>query len=398
MSERASRLRGLVAARSVADHEGVTLESVDLEAAAAGPVRARALTGRVEATLANLPADEVGDRREFRRALTVLLQETDRTARRLDRDPGAPLSRADEAVFEAVVKADGTRPSLLVRGDAVPTDHPLAGEWRDTLKNATRPALTRVIRAVGRIEPVHPTARTYFGTGWVVDATAGLVLTNRHVVEAIWRRLPHRMVRDGNRFRIVDGVFVDFAAEAGDARTSRFTVVEATVAAPDGEGYRRLDAAVLRLEAIPGGPAELPAEVPVVADFDGPRGTLESVCVVGFPGAPRYAAGVHDGIDWTWVNATIFGNRYGVKRLAPGVVHQPLEAFAADPRRWVFGHDATTLGGSSGSPVLSWLDEAPGGFGLHFAGASADTNVSHAVASCVDELHRIGVPVAPPAG
>jgi len=59
----------------------------------------------------------------------------------------------------------------------------------------------------------------------------------------------------------------------------------------------------------------------------------------------------------------------------------------------VFGHDPTTLGGSSGSPVFNWLDAAPGSFGLHFAGASVDTNIAHAVAACATELRAIGVPV-----
>jgi serine protease len=93
------------------------------------------------------------------------------------------------------------------------------------------------------------------------------------------------------------------------------------------------------------------------------------------------------------VNTTLFGNRYGVKRLAPGTVHRSLGSFDDDPRGWVFGHDSTTLGGNSGSPVLNWLDEEPGGFGIHFAGRSVDTNVAHAISACADELRAIRVPV-----
>jgi serine protease len=93
------------------------------------------------------------------------------------------------------------------------------------------------------------------------------------------------------------------------------------------------------------------------------------------------------------VNTTLFGNRYGVKRLAPGTVHRSLGSFDDDPRGWVFGHDSTTLGGNSGSPVLNWLDAKPGGFGIHFAGRSVDTNVAHAISACADELRAIRVPV-----
>ena len=96
------------------------------------------------------------------------------------------------------------------------------------------------------------------------------------------------------------------------------------------------------------------------------------------------------------MNTTLFGGRYGVKRLAPGTVHRPLGSFAKDPQIWIFGHDATTLGGSSGSPILAWKCQGAGSFGLHFAGASIDTNCAHAVSECRDALERMGVRVKDP--
>ena len=68
---------------------------------------------------------------------------------------------------------------------------------------------------------------------------------------------------------------------------------------------------------------------------------------------------------------------------------------ADDPRQWIFGHDATTLGGSSGSPIIAWKDGG-GGFGIHFAGTSVDSNFAHAMAKCVDVLKRLGVKVVEP--
>jgi Trypsin-like peptidase domain len=395
----ARHLRMLVTARSVADREGTALESVDLAEAAAAPPRADDVTGRVEASLASvlerMPPDEVGDPREFRRALEVLLRETEHATGKLDADPDAPLTPGEMTALEAVVIADGTRPTLLVRDDAVDPDHPLAGTWRDDLA-ATRAALAGRIRAVGRVEPANATARSFFGTAWVVDAGKGLVLTNLHVMEAMWRRLSHRMEPSGNGFRVLDGVFVDFVGESGSARTNRFRVVEAVPSGVDGERYARLDAAVLRIEPTNDGEPDPPAAIPVLADADGPRGNLSSFCVVGFPAPPQWTSGVHERVDWTWVNTTLFGNRYGVKRLAPGTAHRPLGSIAGDARAWVFGHDLTTLGGNSGSPLLSWLDPAPGGFGLHFAGASLDKNVAHAVVACAPELRAVGVPVSAP--
>lgn len=399
MTGAADHLRGLVVARSIADRDGVSLESVDADEAASTRPGADAVADRVAEKLSTsadrLPPDETGDTVEFRRAREILVAAAGRTARKLDRDPTAELTRGDEMAFEAVVRTDGTRPSLLVRDDAVDPGHPLAGDWQDVLAQ-TSDDLRDTLRAVGRVEPANPTARNFFGTAWLVDADEGLALTNLHVVEAMWRRLPQFMeMRDG-RFRIIDGAFVDFVAEAGSARTNRYRVVEAVPSGIDGTRFSRLDAAVLRLEPTErSAPGKLTA-VPAVADLDGPRGNTTSFCVVGFPAPPQFAGGMHEGIDWTWVNSALFGNVYGVKRLAPGIAHRPLGSVADDPRNWVFGHDLTTLRGNSGSPLLNWLGSEPGAFGLHFAGASVDSNYAHAIVNCAEELHALGVPVTQP--
>lgn len=360
-----------------------------------GTERPEDLAGRVqaqlEATFAGMPPDEVGDPREFRRALGMLLQATTRAARRRDDDPSGPMSRGDAQAFEAVIRADGTRPTLLVRDDVVDPAHPLAGTWSGTFA-ATRDTMRDRCRAIGRIEPMNATASSFFGTGWVVDAGAGLVVTNFHVVEAMWQRLSHLMPRMPGGFRVLDGAYINFAAESGRTRTDRFRIVEALTSGIDGPGFGRLDVAVLRVEPTGDG-QELPPAIPVVADADGPVGNLASFCVVGFPGPPAYTGGVHEGVDWNWVSATLFGNRFGVKRLAPGNAHRPLGTLAHDGRHWVFGHDPTTLGGSSGSPLITWLDGEPAAFGLHFSGASLDTNCAHAVVACAEQLRGMGVPV-----
>lgn len=362
---------------------------------AATPPTADDVTGQVEAALQDtfnrVPPDEIGDPREFRRALAVLLRETHRTMHKLNRAPDAPLGPGETSALEAVIRTDGTRPTLLVRDAAVDAAHPLAGDWRDTFA-ATRDTMRQRCQAVGRIEPANPTARSFFGTGWVVDSAKGLVLTNLHVVEAMWRRLAHAMVRTASGFRILDGAFIDFTAEAGTSDTNRFRIVEATGSGIEGPRFLRLDAAVLKIEPTLGG-QQIPAAIPVAADPDAPRGNTGSFCVVGCPAPPIYSGGMHESVDWNWVNTTLFGNRYGVKRLAPGIAHRPLGSLHGDERKWVFGHDPTTLGGNSGSPVLGWLDPEPAAFGLHFAGASLDTNCAHAFAACAEALRTMEVPI-----
>jgi hypothetical protein len=380
------RLRRLVTERSRADQTGVTLESVPL--AEAAPPGAAEVTGRVEQAARHMADRPDVDDRDFRRALDLWLRTTDRAARRLDDNPDAPLPPDEVYALEAVVRADGTRPSLLVRNGVVDPVQPLAAGWTGQL-TAAGDELTRAVAAIGRVEPTHPSGSDFFGTCWVVDHRNGLVLTNRHVLVAMVERLLH-VARTSTGFRVFDGAFVDFAAESGSADVRRYRIVEATPSEVNGTKFARLDAAVLRLEPLPDGPQDVPDALTVSADPDGPLGRLASYCIVGYPAQPVYESGTIEGVDWAWVTRTLFGNVYGVKRLAPGVTHRPLGSLRGDKRRWVFGHDATTLGGCSGSPALAWTDSA---FGLHFAGRSIDTNCAHAVSAITTELRALGVPI-----
>ena len=260
-------LRRLVAVRSRAMRGG-GLESVDQdEALAAGP-GADDVTGRVEArlheVLQRMPADEVGDPREFRRALETLLLATQRTARKLDADPEAALSRGEALTLEAVVRTDGSRPSLLIRNGMVDAEHPLAGDWGPALAD-TAARLRGKLQAVGRIEPAFASPRNFFGTGWVVDAGKGLVLTNLHVLEAMWGRLSNVMARTASGFRILDGAFIDFAAETGAVAPNRFRIVEATPSGIDGPGFARLDAALLKVEPTAPDVQQMPGAIGVLA-------------------------------------------------------------------------------------------------------------------------------------
>ena len=381
------RLRRLVTERSRADQTGVTLESVRLEEAA--PPGAAEVTGRIEQAARHMAERQDVDDRDFRRALDLWLRTTDRAARRLDDNPDAPLPPDEVYALEAVVRADGTRPSLLVRSGVVDPVQPLAAGWTGQL-TAAGDELIRAVAAIGRVEPTHPSGSDFFGTCWVVDHCNGFVLTNRHVLVAMVERLPHAVARRSTGFRVFDGAFVDFAAESGSADVRRYRIVEATPSQVNGTNFARLDAAVLRIEPLPDGPQDVPDALTVSADPDGPLGRLASYCIVGYPAQPVYESGTIEGVDWAWVTRTLFGNVYGVKRLAPGMTHRPLGSLPRDKRRWVFGHDATTLGGNSGSPALAWSDSA---FGLHFAGRSIDTNCAHAVSAITTELRALGVPI-----
>jgi len=76
----------------------------------------------------------------------------------------------------------------------------------------------------------------------------------------------------------------------------------------------------------------------------------------------------------------IYHNAYGRKYVSPGAVSKNAGAFPGDTHAWTIGHDATTLGGNSGSCVVSF-DDPMGAIGLHFGGVWRSWNYAHAFAA-----------------
>ncbi|TWA66335.1 trypsin-like peptidase [Azospirillum baldaniorum] len=374
---------------------GFDLESADVAAEDLPPPDI--VTDGLADTLDRLPADEIADPVTFARARDLLLKQTTRTLTKVRQSGSKAVFTPKElSSMEAVIKLDGTRPSLMLRDGEVPANHPFLGTWKDEVKGASY-AIARTAASVGRIEPKRGGPANYFGTGFVIDHGRGLVLTNRHVLEAMWRRLRDVIDLKNGRFTFLDGAYIDFVGEVGSMRRNRFKVVEAMAVGPDATGNERLDAAVLKIRPLTTDEAkaeqqvvgDVPRAVPLSNELDGPLGQFTSFCVIGFPGTippPAERQGTEGKVDWQWVAYELMGGRHGVKRVAPGIVHKPLGSLEDDPKQWCFGHDATTLGGNSGSPVLAWKESGEPAFGLHFAGATIQTNYAHAYGPIHDEV------------
>ncbi len=75
--------------------------------------------------------------------------------------------------------------------------------------------------------------------------------------------------------------------------------------------------------------------------------------------------------------ALVIGDVFGVKRWSPGVIVVGPGALPADVHRRVMTHDATTLAGNSGSPVLDLSDFPDRAAGLHYAGFFRKENYAH---------------------
>lgn len=214
--------------------------------------------------------------------------------------------------------------------------------------------LGKVLPMVGRINVANfPGGQVSFlGTGWFVDRD--IVVTNRHVAEYMARP-------DGRTFRFLMGSDrLPLSSSWSSAHESEeeavdesrvFAIGEVLYIEPDGN---LADIAFLRVKRPL--PPELPPGIPI-ARADAERGT--EVCVIGYPAKAEWAD-----IPDQEMMREMYGGRYDIKRVAPGLV--------GETQDFTTSYDCSTLGGNSGSPVL---DLATGeAVGLHHTGQYLTAN------------------------
>lgn len=301
------------------------------------------------------------------------------------------LSQNETAALEAIVIADGTRPSFLLADGRVDPKDPFIGNWANPVATHGDRA-RKVARATGRIQPAHGHASRFIGTGALVESIDGKmrVLTNFHVIDDARSRFGVAMAGHGRSLEVEGTLEVDFLGEAGSLDDNRFRITHVDLPEGFGRGFGHLDAAVATIEPISGGSA-LPPAVPLLSrDKSFANGGMVSLATVGFPGPPDMSGGAD--IDWNFVLRTLFGNKFGFKRLAPGSFTSGRGSDPADAETKIaFGHDATTFGGASGSLVFAWADDGPPSFGLHFIGATGRENHAVALAVVADALEATGI-------
>ncbi|QXT34876.1 S8 family serine peptidase [Sphingomonas sanguinis] len=293
---------------------------------------------------------------------------------------GAPLP-TDRARFglEALILLKG-RPALRVRDGTLDLKDPRVAEWRDRLRVALSAGVIEPhLGRVGRIDA----DGAHIGTGFVVGD--GLVLTNRHVLQAFAAPIPRR--NDPARWRLLsDDVTIDFAERpSSQTAASRFRVVDVIGAGsreidPEVLDLGLIDAALLAVETVNVAKTPLPAPGCLDQAVESADRARE-VLVVGYPARPSsLPVTATNDVDAEVVArlAELFGADYGTKYAAPGSITASPGGVTADPIGHVFLHDATTLVGNSGSAILSL--NAPQDFmGLHFGGLWRRQNYAHAI-------------------
>ena len=249
-----------------------------------------------------------------------------------------PLSSMQAVHLEAIILPK-ERPVFDVQSGSFPV---LPPPWE--VLNRNRVVVSESIRAIGRIEIAGHPRLPYAGTGFLVGPN--LLLTNRHVAALFTSGLGTQ-----SRLAITFPAQVDLNQEAGAVKPIPLTVNRALLLHP------HWDAALLQVGGVP------PGIKPLRLVADAPRPN-RAIAVIGYPG--------FDPRNNPEVQREVFRNLFEKKRLQPGYLSgmrvissfgHPVEAIT---------HDASTLGGNSGSAILD--AETGHVLGLHFAGVYLDAN------------------------
>jgi DNA/RNA endonuclease G (NUC1) len=379
---RRSRRNSRLALHLLGGRQSVTLESTGTGAAGPDLSDARIRTS-LEAATARFAhiAERAGYRRDAVAAdQAKVMSDADLALRKLASEGEVAEISADELVsLEAIIVPDGTRPALFVQDDDVNPATPDAGTWEPAITEL-RVGIREVAPSVGRINsPIG--FPNYAGTGFLV--APGLIMTNRHVLEAI-----ARLASDGRWTFINEETTIDFAAEFERERRREFRVTGVVFAGPEPIELQvdttKLDMALLSVEEANASGDPLPPALSLGRSVRHLRHESE-VYVLGYPGRPR--AGSESG----QVLLRVFHDEYFVKRFAPGFVLQDPDTIGDAGRSRVFTHDASTLGGNSGSGIIEFRLEGRAIVGLHFGGQKREENYAHAVARLEQILSEHGV-------
>ena len=142
--------------------------------------------------------------------------------------------------------------------------------------------------------------------------------------------------------------------------------------------HSKLDLALLEIEpAIDGRPDKF---LKIATDPEWTPGPDRMMYMIGYPYKPNLGSYKLSLLE------QLFLGTYGWKRLAPGLIQTAFET----TRDWTTAHDATTLGGNSGSAALM-IGHENAVAGLHYGGRAGKENWAHKLSRALEEK---GVPTA----
>ena len=368
-----------------------SLESTETEYQATGPdlspsaVAAR--WGASRAFLIQFIRDELGDDPKLLELAEKTLQDGKEGLELIggQREATEAPIEAVEAGLEVIVQTDGSRPAYFVRDNKFVVSSAPTGLWTDLLTDVLRQeAIEGILGSVGRID-ISNFPVPFAGTGWLIGED--LIVTNRHVAQLF----VDFFAAGGPQIRPERAPNIDFGHEyRGQESVGRRQIIDlvfsgATPIPTQGINHSLLDMAVFRL-----GPTADAASVQTVLPIglgEQLASAQTQVIVVGYPARPgeRVLGSV---TETDRILRLLFDKLWGYKRLAPGEIMTPTLG-----KRTLL-HDASTLGGNSGSLVMG-IDSVPTVTGLHYGGTWGDrANWGHVMENVLDEQGLAGLPYA----
>lgn len=269
-----------------------------------------------------------------------------------------PRKRMEESIVLAHL-----RPVLIIRDNKIVAEFsgPEMSVWKDRLLQQEL-VLNAVIPAVGRVEVNNNAVYNWVGTGWLIDTD--IIVTNRHVANIFCRN------KEGFTFKIgypsgVQTSKIDFLEE--DQRSTRLEFEVESVLWIAENDPKQPDVAFMRVRSTQSN-YTLPGFIELSDTID----EGEVVVTIGYPARDPQ-------IPDQELVLSIFGNVYDKKRLAPGEIVKVCDH--------ELEHDCSTLGGNSGSAVVSLRTGKA--VGLHFAGLYLQSNFAVPSFVLKELLHKL---------
>jgi V8-like Glu-specific endopeptidase len=276
--------------------------------------------------------------------------------------------------LEVIVRTDGSRPSFLIQDGKVNKDSSPISTWSDVL-DASGECLTHAISCVGRI---NNGAKAHIGTGFLIHQD--LIITNRHVLQEIANK------ENNGKWLLKPGTHIDFGYEFRAQKSITPRNLEEVIFCPDkyidpyNVDHSKLDLVIIRLNPVD----RQSVPLQILSFGIAPEWAEENsfIYTIGYPGNPGLA-----GLQtYTTLLEQLFKSTFGYKRLAPGMVIS--SSGAVTP--FTVTHDATTLGGNSGSVIVA-QGNACVAAGLHYGGDinAPRENWGHILANTLNSQNTI---------